>query len=99
MKPVVLGGLMGAMMIWMVHGQMTGTSALAGWALGAFIGVHVVLIAAAIGAGLFAACLSPNLRVRLSRLHRPSVHHIALMLVGMVGSVAVVHVYMHGGIA
>ena len=99
MKPIVMGGLMGIMMLWMLHGQMTSTSALAGWALVAFIGVHVALIAAAIGAGLFAARLSPKMRAMLARMHRPSFHHIALMLIGMIASAGLVHLYMHGGVA
>ena len=99
MKPFILGGLMGLMMIWMVHGQMTGTSALAGWALVAFIGMHVALAIVVICAGLFAARLSPRARAALARLHHPSLHHIALMVVGMGASAGAVHLFIHGGIA
>ncbi len=99
MKPIAIGAAMGAMMFWMLHGQSTSTNTLAGWALVAFIGVHLAMIAAAGFAIIFAARLSPKTREMLAWLHRPSWHHLALMVIGMVASVGTIHVVVHGGIA
>lgn len=95
-KPFSMGLLMGAMMLWMIHGQMTGQSTLSGWALVLFIAVHLVLIAALIVAAFFAARLSPKMRGLLARLHRPSLLHVAVMLCGAATLALAAHLIIHG---
>jgi hypothetical protein len=94
-KPLLMGVLMGPMMLWMLHGQLT-QNTVSIWAGVVFIAAHV-LILLVLGAGaIFAARLSPRLRGWLARLHRPSVSHFSAMLLGMLASGAVVHLSLHG---
>lgn len=78
-KPAVMGGAMGLMMMWMLHGFLTGDG-MRGWALVAFVAAHVVVVALAIAAALFAARLSPRAQALLARVHRPSLGHVSVML-------------------
>lgn len=94
-KPVIMGGLMGLMMLWMLHGAVTG-GGVTGWALVAFVGVHVALVLIAGLAAVFAARLSPKVQELLARVHRPSVRHIGAMLGTAVVVIATVHVSAHG---
>lgn len=96
MKQVAMGGLMGLMMIWMIHGWMTGDSGLVGWALLGFIGMHVAIVVVALTLGAWVARMSPRLQRIFS--HRPSMHHVSLMIAGMLTSGAIVHVAVHGGV-
>ena len=99
MKPIVMGGLMGLMMMWMLHGALTGDGALGAGALIAFVAAHVVLVAIAIGVAVFAARLSPRAKARIDRLHRPSLRHVTVMLAAALIVSGVVHLVVHGGIA
>ena len=94
-RPLGMGLLMGPMMLWMIHGQLTGTTQ-SGWATAAFVGAHLLIIAALITGAVFAARLSPWMHSVLDRLHRPSLSHVTAMLVGLVVSVLVVHFWQHG---
>ena len=95
-KPLAMGALMGLMMLWMLHGQLTGDSSLSGTALAAFVGVHAALAAALIAGALFATRLSPRAQTWLDRLHRPSLRHLRLMLMGATLSAGAVHIWIHG---
>ncbi|MCF2906531.1 hypothetical protein L0666_16175 [Octadecabacter sp. CECT 8868] len=95
-KPVMMGALMGLMMIWMLHGLITGDSQLSGSAQTVFIGAHVVLVLVALSAALFSTRLSPRLRGWMDRLHRPSLHHFAAMLGGAAMVVGAIHLSIHG---
>ena len=94
-RPLAMGLLMGPMMLWMIHGQMTGT-AQSGWAAAAFIGAHLVIFAVIVSGAVFAARLSPRLQTILARLHRPSLKHFGAMLLGAVTSALAVHLWLHG---
>ncbi len=78
MKPVVIGGAMGAMLPFVLHGQ--------GW-LGAatLVGAHFLIVGSAI-----ALCLCvPGLRRRLAN-HLPGVGHVLGMgCVGVIGFAAI----------
>ena len=94
MKPVLMGGLMGAMMLWMSHDALvSGTTPLA---LGLFVGAHVAVVILLGLAGLWVARRGP-LPSRLAFLtHRPSARHIALMVGSAVLSAGLTHL-IHGG--
>lgn len=96
--PLLMGPLMGAIMLWMLHGFLTGESTLSGPALAVFIGAHVAVLVVVLGAGLFAARLSPRVRNWMARVHRPSWRHMGAMMGSAVASAAVVHVIVHGGL-
>lgn len=98
MKPVLMGLAMGPMMLWMLHGQLTGSDTRGGWALLVFFAAHVAVLCAVAGAAVFAAHLSPAMRDRLARMHRPSLAHLGLMGIGVLISGAAVHVVVHGGL-
>ena len=98
MTPYAMGALMGAMMLWVVHGLLTGQSALAGPALLVFVLAHVAVAATLLTGTLFLARLSPRARGWLSRLHRPSGAHVLAMLAGMIGSSVAIHLSIHGGL-
>ncbi|MDX8350804.1 hypothetical protein [Cognatiyoonia sp. IB215182] len=95
-KPLVMGVLMGLMMLWMVHGQINGETSLSGIAVITFVGVHILFAAAIIGAGLFVTRLSPAARQWLHNLHRPSLRHLGIMLLGAPLSACSVHIWIHG---
>lgn len=94
-KPMVMGGLMGVMMLWMLHGAVTGDG-VGLWAAALFVAAHVVLVALILGAAVFAARLSPAARRVLARVHRPSLSHMGTMVGTAVLIVAVVHLGAHG---
>ena len=96
MKPVILGTLMGLMMMWMLHGVLTGESTLAGWAMFGFISAHFAIALVVVLLGAKVAKLSPRFRTLLS--HRPSVRHVASMAFGVILSGGLVHLYIHGGV-
>ncbi len=94
-KPLAMGGLMGLMMLWMLHGQLaentTSTPALL-----VFVGAHVVIITLLLGASIFAARLSPRLRHMIDKMHRPSFWHLGWMFAGAAGSAGTIHFAIHG---
>lgn len=94
-RPLAMGLLMGPMMLWMIHGQMTG-SAQSGWAAAAFVGAHLLILAAIVAGAVFAARLSPRMHAVSARLHRPSLAHLGAMLSGFAISGLVVHFLLHG---
>ncbi|AKS45106.1 hypothetical protein SAMN05444287_0194 [Octadecabacter temperatus] len=98
-KPIVMGGLMGLMMMWMLHSALTGDGTLGAGALIAFVAAHVVFAAVVIGGALFAARLSPRARQFMDRLHRPSLRHIGVMMAAALSVAGLVHLVVHGGIA
>lgn len=96
MKPLLMGAAMGGMMLWMMHQVLTSDSQIAGYALAMFVGVHLLIGALVIGAGLWAARLSPRVRALMSKLHRPSLSHVVTMALGGLGLAAAIHVSFHG---
>jgi hypothetical protein len=95
MKPVVMGGLMGLMMMWMLHGALSGVGMAAG-PLIAFVGAHLALALIATVLIWAGTRLSPRFVSILSRLHRPSLSHVGAMLVSTVVAAGLVHLSMHG---
>ncbi|MDB4213852.1 hypothetical protein N9741_03170 [Octadecabacter sp.] len=94
-KPAIIGAVMGPMMMWMLHGAMTGNG-VTGWALAAFLGAHVALIAVVISGAVFAARLSPRAKAFIDRLHHPSLHHVAVMLASALAVSGAVPLVAHG---
>lgn len=92
---LTMGALMGLMMLWMLHGAVTGETqrSLAGAAV--FVGAHVLVLAVLLALPAFAARRAPWLHARLSRLHRPSLRHVSLML-GAAGTSALIVHLIHG---
>jgi len=97
LRPMILGGLMGLMMMGMLHLMLTGETTLGGAALGMFVLVHLALIAALVGASIFAARLSAPLRAKMARLHRPDLRHVPSMVVSAVLGAIFMHLFIHGG--
>ena len=97
LMPIAMGAIMGLMMLWMVHMQITGDTARSLGALAVFVGAHVALIGAVIILPLIAARKLVWLQPFTDRLHRPSLRHITLMLAGAALAAAIVHVTLHGG--
>lgn len=97
-KPIIMGALMGLMMLWMMHGALTGQSDLGLGALVVFVVAHVAIVLVLIGLAMFGARLSPKLRAWTGRLHRPSYAHLIVMLAGAVVAVGAAHLLLHGGL-
>ena len=94
LKPLGVGALMAALMIWMLHEPiMAGSVDLTFGAL-AFVMAHVAMIA---GFLLLYLCV-PRVRAAVKR-HRPSLPHVAGMAGGMALSAIAIHLVLHGGMA
>ena len=96
--PALMGAVMGLMMLRLVHGALTGQSAMAAPALIGFILLHVVVLGALAALMIWAARYAPALRHRLDRLHRPSLRHLTQMLTGALAAVLAAHLFLHGGL-
>lgn len=94
--PYVMGGLMGPMMLWMMHDSLMSGAALS-WGVIGFIAAHVAVFGVVVIVAVFGARLNPRLRMILSRLHRPSGAHLAQMMVAAVLSASLVHFSVHAG--
>lgn len=97
-KPLIMGGMMGLMMLAMVHMMLTSDSALGGMALIAFVGAHVAVVLGIAVLAWWAARFSPSLQVKLAKLHRPDAAHVAAMLLAAVFTAASVHTALHWGV-
>ena len=93
--PVLMGAVMGAMMLWMLHGALVGDG-VGGTALVMFALAHVVVFGLIALAAVFMARLSPRLRGWLARVHRPKLRHLSVMMGSALVTVTVVHVAAHG---
>lgn len=93
LTPTVLGTLMGALMLWMLHRQVLVDGAPDIAALAMFIAAHVLVLAVLL---LLPVIATPRLRAWAARLHRPTPRHVGLMLLGAVIGAAVFHVSAHG---
>ena len=58
--------------------------------------LNLALLALILAATLFAARLSPELRERLARVHRPSLRHFTTMLASAAVAAGCVHLFIHG---
>lgn len=97
MKPVIMGSLMGLMMMWMLHGALTGGTMAAG-ALLAFVAAHVLIAGVLAGVVWLGVRLSPRMQKFAARLHRPSLHHIGAMFGSAAVVAGAVHLVAHGGL-
>ena len=91
MRPILAGAAMGAMMVWMMHDQVMSEGISAAAASVAFVAAHVALV----GFVALAALFIPKVRSAV-RSHRPSMGHLGLMLLGLIGSIALIHFSQHG---
>jgi len=98
-KPIFMGALMGPMMLWMMHGMLSGETNMGFIALVIFVAAHFVVAGIAFGAALFAARLSPRVRAWAARLHRPSLTHVGAMIGSAALAAGIVHLYVHGGLS
>ena len=95
-KPFAMGAAMAPMMLWMLHGQLTGSNTMSGPALVIFVGAHLLIVAILVGATFLTARLSPRLRPLLARMHRPSLQHFLRMLGGAALTAGAIHIAFHG---
>lgn len=96
-KPVIMGGLMGVMMMGMLHGALTGGGMAAG-ALVVFVAAHVVIVFVVALAVWLGVRMSPRVQQILARVHRPSLRHVGAMFGSAVVIAGAVHLVVHGGL-
>ena len=96
--PVFMGSAMCLMMLGMVHRQLTSVDAVGFFALGFFVGVHMLAALLALVLPVLAATRSPAVHRFLKRIHRPNLHHVGLMMIGAVLTAFSVHMWIHGGL-
>ncbi len=97
-KPLLIGALMAPMMLWMLHSVLTDNAGMTVWAALLFLAAHVAVGLVALLAAILATRLSPRWRDRLSRLHKPSLPHVAQMFAGMAIASFMTHLWLHGGL-
>ena len=90
--PVLMGTMMGAMGLAMLHGQLTGTGSNAGLT---FVLAHVAVIGAGAGLAFFGLHRRFPALTRVMS-HRPSARHISIMLAAALLTAALIHL-THGG--
>lgn len=95
--PLAMGFAMGLMMLWMVHRQLTTADALGVAALATFITAHVLVALGVLALPVWIATRVPRLHAILSRLHRPNLGHLTLMLAGVISAALSTHLWIHGG--
>ncbi|SHG86288.1 hypothetical protein [Marivita hallyeonensis] len=93
MMPAGMGVIMGAMMLWMLHGFLTGDGSAAGAV--AFVLAHVAVVSAALAAVAFGLHRRWPALARILA-HRPSRRHVGVMF-GMAVATAVLIHLVHGG--
>ena len=98
LKPIVMGGAMGLMMLWMIHGVLTDNTNMGTMALLMFAGAHVAIALIFVIVGMWATRFAPSLRKRIERLHRPSLRHVLTMVSAALVVMAFTHLTLHGGI-
>lgn len=89
--PVAMGAVMGPMMLWMLHGALTGQGG--GHAAAVFAALHVVALAVLVAVGVVLGRRVPALRRVLAHHGQ---RHLGLMLGSAAVAAALVHV-IHGG--
>jgi hypothetical protein len=94
--PIIMGALMGLMMMWMLHGAMTGDSVITGWALIAFVAAHGAIVLVVLFAVVFATRFSPRTHAWINRLHRPSLRHVRAMFGSAIFVAGALHLGVHG---
>lgn len=95
--PLLMGVLMGAMMLMMLHGFLTGETSIFSWATLAFIGAHILVALIALAVVTFGLTRFPKINRFISKLHRPSAKHAIVMLCSAGCTALVVHI-VHGGL-
>ncbi len=95
--PAGMGAAMGAMMLYMVHGQIAAGGSALGPALW-FIAAHALIISAAAALVWLIARRWPALSARLRRVHRPSLSHAGTMIGSAALSALAIHLVIHGGL-
>ncbi len=95
-RPLLMGGIMGIMMLGMVHIALTGQSDLGVAAVAVFLGAHVISVLLLLTAAFCAARLAPSFRARLDRRPRPGLRHLAIMATGATIVFLATHLLWHG---
>ena len=90
--PVGMGALMGLVMLWMLHGMLTGQGH-AGGALFVLAHVAVLLVLAL---AFVVARRGQSAWAQGMLKHRPSLRHVALMMGSALTTAGVIHL-IHGG--
>ncbi len=94
--PILMGGAMGAMLMLMLHGVITGEADLSAFAVIAFVAAHLLILALALAILFLGARRFPRLAHRIKAMHRPSLRQFALMLCFAILSALIIHL-IHGG--
>lgn len=97
LMPTLMGAAMGAMMLFMLHGVLTGNTELSGLGLAVFIAAHGVVVLGVMGLGLLSVSRFPRLKIWLSRVHRPNLRHVCTMFASAAATAGIIHL-IHGGI-
>ncbi|MFL4468660.1 hypothetical protein ACERZ8_01760 [Tateyamaria armeniaca] len=98
LMPFVMGAVMGLVMLWMLHMQITGEGDQSIAALVVFAAAHVGALAAILVVPLFAARRLAWVRRLAKHMHRPRLSQAVYMLAGAVFAAAITHVIIHGGV-
>lgn len=96
-KPVIMGGAMGLMMLAMLHMILTGEGEMTGFVLIVFVLAHLAVVLGLLALSFWAARFAPRVEARLPKLHRPSLQHVGLMVGSAVLCAGIIHL-IHGGV-
>ncbi|WP_293443472.1 hypothetical protein [Planktotalea sp.] len=77
---LLMGTFMGAMMLMMLHGFLTGEANAFSWATAVFVGAHIVVVLLAVSVVSFGLTRFAWIKKITDRLHRPSTKHVLVML-------------------
>ena len=96
--PLVMGILMGAMILMMLHGFLGGETSVLNWGTLAFLGAHVLVALVVFAIVTFGLTRFPKIAEFATKLHRPSRRHVAIMLSSAGVTAFFIHLLVHGGL-
>ena len=96
--PLLMGSAMGVMMLMPLHGVLTGETSVLSWSAFAFIAAHVAVALAVFAIFALGLTRFPKVASLASRLHRPSLKHISVMLCSAGATALLIHLFLHGGL-
>ncbi|MEM9579792.1 MAG: hypothetical protein AAF891_03830 [Pseudomonadota bacterium] len=94
-KPLIMGAAMGAMMLWMLHGFLTGDAELSHYGALAFLGAHVAAIGGIALLTVLGAKRNERVAALMGKLHRPTLGHTGAMLISAFSIALLIHL-IHG---
>jgi hypothetical protein len=91
-RPLVTGAVMGIVTVYMIHGDKgnLGITALA-----VLLAADILVILLLVTAACWTARLSPTLRTRIDRLHRPSVVDLRFMAAGAAVAIPTTYLFLN----